>query len=88
MIFFKGKICCHWSTNGVGNGNSKYVHRYLYRSCEKSLYGLTNSSTYRSKKTLDKWLRYDKCMLNSYFIRKSDEDVEITYFALLKDDLL
>ena len=44
---------------------------------KKSFSDLTNSATYKSKKTLDKWLRYAKCMLNGYSIRKSAEIVEI-----------
>ena len=78
MRFSKGRVCCHCNgTDVVRNGKSNGVQRYLCRSCKKSFSDLTNSATYRSKKTLDKWLRYAKCMLNGYSIRKSAEEVEI-----------
>jgi hypothetical protein len=38
---------------------------------------VTNSATYKSRKSLDKWLKYAKCMLNGYSIRKSAKLVEI-----------
>lgn len=72
MRFSKGRVCCHCNgTDVVRNGKNKGVQRYLCRSCKKSFSDLTNSATYKSKKTLDKWLRYAKCMLNGYSIRKS-----------------
>lgn len=75
MRFSKGRVCCYCEgTNVVRNG----VQRYLYRNCNRSFSHLTNSATYRSKKTLDKWLKYAKCMLNGYSIRKSAEEVEIS----------
>ena len=78
MRFSKGRVCCHCNgTDVVRNGKNKGVQRYLCRSCKKSFSDLTNSATYKSKKTLDKWLRYAKCMLNGYSIRKSAEIVEI-----------
>ena len=78
MRFSKGRVCCHCNgTDVVRNGKNKGVQRYLCRSCKKSFSDLTNSATYKSKKTLDKCLRYAKCMLNGYSIRKSAEIVEI-----------
>ncbi len=79
MRFSKGRVCCYCEgTNVVRNGKRNGVQRYLCRNCNHSFSDLTNSATYRSKKTLDKWLRYAKCMLNGYSIRKSAEEVEIS----------
>lgn len=76
MIFSKGRVYCHCNgTVVVTNGKRNSVQRYLCRNCKKSFSDLTNSATYISKKTLDKWLRYAKCILNGYSIRKSAEEV-------------
>ena len=78
MRFSKGRVCCHCNgTDVVRNGKRNGVQRYLCRNCKKSFCDLTNSATYRSKKTVDKWLKYAKCMLNGYSVRKSAEEVEI-----------
>lgn len=78
MRFSKGRVCCYCNgTDVVRNGKRNGVQRYLCRNCQRSFSDLTNSATYRSKKTLDKWLRYAKCMLNGFSIRKSAEEVEI-----------
>lgn len=78
MRFSKGRVCCHCNgTDVVRNGKRNGVQRYLCRNCKKSFSDLTNSATYRSKMGLDKWLKYAKCMLNGYSIRKSAEEVEI-----------
>ncbi|MDB1956416.1 IS1595 family transposase [Clostridium tertium] len=78
MRFSKGRVCCHCGgTDVVRNGKNKGVQRYLCRCCNKSFSDLTKSATYKSKKPLDKWLKYAKCMLNGYSIRKSAEIVEI-----------
>lgn len=37
----------------------------------KTFTDFTNSAIYKSKKTLDKWLKYAKCMIAGYSIRKS-----------------
>ena len=78
MRFSKGRVCCYCNgTDVVRNGKRNGVQRYLCSNCQRSFSDLTNSATYRSKKTLDKWLRYAKCMLNGFSIRKSAEEVEI-----------
>lgn len=78
MRFSKDRVCCYCdSTDVVRNGKRNGVQRYLCRNCHRSFSDLTNSATYRSKKALDKWLKYAKCMLNGYSIRKSAEEVEI-----------
>jgi transposase-like protein len=61
MRFSKGRVCCHCvDTDVVRNGKNKGVQRYLCRTCHRSFFDLTNSATYKSKKSLDKWLRYAK----------------------------
>lgn len=76
--FAKGKICPHCSAETVSrNGKYKGKQRYICKSCNKTFTDFTNSATYRSKKTLDKWLNYAKCMIAGYSIRKSAKIVEI-----------
>jgi len=76
--FSKGKVCplCTSETisrNGKYNGKQRYICKYS----KKTFTDFTNSETYKSKKTLDKWLKYAKCMVNGYSIRKSAKIVEI-----------
>lgn len=47
------------------------VFRGIYVENEKVFFDLTNSATYRIKKTLDKWLRYAKGMLGKMFLAKA-----------------
>ena len=55
MRFSKGRVYCHCnSTDVVRNRKRNGVQRYLCKNYKKSLSDLTNSATYRSKKTLDK----------------------------------
>lgn len=76
--FAKGKICPHCSAETVSrNGKYKGKQRYICKSCNKTFTDFTNSATYKSKKTLDKWLKYAKCMIAGYSIRKSAKIVEI-----------
>lgn len=59
------------------NGKYNGKQRYICKSCKKTFTDFTNSAIYKSKKTLDKWLKYAKCMVNGYSIRKSAKIVEI-----------
>ena len=78
MRFSKGRVCCHCNgTDVVRNGKRNGVQRYLCRNCKKSFCDLTNSATYRSKKTLDKCtdaIKYlvspikRSCNINFYFL--------------------
>ena len=82
--FSKVTICPHCGGEKVlrnGKYNGKQI--YICRSCNKSFTDFTNSATYRSKKTLDKWLEYAKCMINGYSIRKSAQIVTRATFSLL-----
>lgn len=76
--FSKGKVCSHCnseliSRNGKYNGNQ----RYICKDCRKTFSDFTNSATYRNKKSLDKWLKYDKSMIMGLSIRKSAKNVGI-----------
>lgn len=76
--FSKGKVCPICGSETISrNGKYKGKQRYICKSCKKSFTDFTNSATYKSKKTLDKWLKYAKCMVNGYSIRKSAKIVEI-----------
>lgn len=78
MRFSKGKICPHCKGEDIlRNGKYNGKQRYICRNCKRTFTNFTNSATYKSKKSLDKWLKYAKCMLNGYSIRKSAEIVEI-----------
>lgn len=76
--FAKGKFCPHCNAETVSrNGKYKDKQRYICKSCNKTFTDFTNSATYKSKKTLDKWLKYAKCMIAGYSIRKSAKILEI-----------
>jgi len=76
--FSKGKVCPFCNSEMVSrNGKYNDKQRYICKTCRKTFTDFTNSAIYKSKKTLDKWLKYAKCMLNGYSIRKSAEIVEI-----------
>jgi len=76
--FSKGKICPFCSCEIISrNGKYNDKQRYICKSCKKTFTHFTNSATYRSKKPLDKWIKYAKCMIMGLSIRKSAEIVEI-----------
>lgn len=76
--FSKGKICPFCGSETISrNGKYNDKQRYICKSCKKTFTDFTNSAIYKSKKTLDKWLKYAKCMVNGYSIRKSATIVEI-----------
>lgn len=76
--FSMRKVCPHCKSDKVSrNGKYNNKQRYICKSCRKTFTDFTNSATYKSKKTLDKWLKYAKCMLKGYSIRKSVKIVEI-----------
>ena len=78
MRFSKGKVCPHCKGEDIlRNGKYNNKQRYICKNCRKTFTDFTNSATYNSKKTLDKWIKYAKCMLNGYSIRKCAEIVEI-----------
>ena len=78
MRFSKGKVCPHCNREDISrNGKYNDKQRYICKDCGKTFTDFTNSATYKSKKPLDKWMKYAKCMLSGYSIRKCAEIVEI-----------
>ena len=78
MRFSKGKVCSHCNCEDISrNGKYNDKQRYICKDCGKTFTDFTNSATYKSKKPLDKWMKYAKCMLSGYSIRKCAEIVEI-----------
>ena len=76
--FAKGKVCPHCSSELISrNGKYNGKQRYICKDCKKTFTDFTNSATYRSKKSLDKWLKYAKCMIMGLSIRKSAKIVGI-----------
>ena len=76
--FSKGKICPHCTSESISrNGKYNGKQRYICKDCRKTFTDFTNSATYRSKKSLDKWLKYAKCMIMGLSIRKSAKIVGI-----------
>lgn len=76
--FAKGKICPHCGAETVSrNGKYNGKQRYMCKSCRKTFTDFTNSATYKSKKSMDMWLKYAKCMINGYSIRKCADIVDI-----------
>ena len=72
--FAKGKVCPHCSSELISrNGKYNGKQRYICKDCRKTFTDFTNSATYRSKKSLDKWLKYAKCMIMGLSIRKSSK---------------
>ena len=74
----KGKICPHCSSELISkNGKYNGKQRYICKDCKRTFTDFTNSAIYRSKKSLDKWLKYAKCMIMGLSIRKSAKIVGI-----------
>ena len=62
--FSKGKVCPHCSSELISkNGKYNGKQRYICKDCRRTFTDFTNSAVYRSKKSLDKWLKYAKCMI-------------------------
>ena len=62
--FAKRKVFHHCNSESISR-NEKYngKQRYICKDCKKTFTDFTNPATYRSKKSLDKWLKYAKCMI-------------------------
>lgn len=57
--FSKGKVCPICGSETISrNGKHNGKQRYICKSCKKSFTDFTNSATYKSKKTLDKWFKW------------------------------
>ncbi len=76
--FSKGKVCPHCTSEMVvRNGKHKGKQRYICKSCKRTFGDFTCSPMAHSKKPVDKWLEYIKCMILGYSIRKSAKVVDI-----------
>ena len=76
--FSNGKVCPHCSSELISkNGKYNGKQRYICKDCRRTFTDFTNSAVYRSKKSLDKWLKYAKCMIMGLSIRKSAKIVGI-----------
>lgn len=70
--------CCGAVGNVSRNGHRKDgKQRYLCKDCGKSSVANTNSITAGTRKNLDTWKRYIRCMVNGLSIRKSAELCDI-----------
>lgn len=85
--FSKGKVCPHCGHHEISrNGryrpknSPEYRQRYLCGnpSCKKSFTDFTKAPISSSKKSLNKWILYAKCMVNGLSLRKSLEYVDIS----------
>ena len=76
--FSNGKVCPHCSSELISkNGKYNGKQRYICKDCRRTFTDFTNSAVYKSKKSLDKWLKYAKCMIMGLSIRKSAKIVGI-----------
>lgn len=72
-------VCVHCkSKNIVKNGKYKDKQRYICKDCHKTFTNYTNSPISYSKKSINKWIEYTKCMLAGHSLRKSSKIVGIS----------
>ena len=85
--FSKGKVCPHCGHHKVSrNGkykpssSSEYRQRYICKNpdCKKTFTDFTRSPIYSSKRSMNKWVIYAKCMINGLSLRKCVEYVGIS----------
>ncbi|AAK79564.1 transposase-like protein [Clostridium acetobutylicum] len=76
--FSKGKVYLHCKLEMFSrNGKHDEKQRYVCKTCKKTFTDFTYSPISSSKKPLDKWLQYAKCMIVGYSIRKCAKTVNI-----------
>ena len=77
--FSRGECCPHCKSEAVcKNGTYKRKQRYVCKSCNKTFSDLTHSPNYNSKKSIDKWIQYAKCMIAGYSIARCAREVGIS----------
>ena len=77
--FSMGKCCPHCESETIcrfGKYNGK--QRYRCNSCNRTFTDFTNSPSYNSKKPLNLWIQYVKCMILGYSIRKCAKELGIS----------
>lgn len=81
--FSKGKCCPHCESDSVcRNGKYNGKQCYLSKYCGKTFADFTYSPSYNSKKPLDKWITYTKCMVAGYTLQRCAQETEITLATL------
>lgn len=86
--FSKGKCCPHCESDSVcRNGKYSGKQRYICKSCRKTFTDLTFSPSYNSKKPLDKWITYDKCMVAGYTLQRYVKETGISLAHLFIGDI-
>jgi transposase-like protein len=77
--FSRGKVCPHCGHDEVSrNGKYHGKQRYICKSCRKTFTDFTLSPKHNSKKDVKQWIKYAKCMINGYSIRRCAKEVEIS----------
>lgn len=77
--FSKGKCCPHCESDSIcRNGKYNGKQRYLCKSCKCTFTDFTNSPSYNSKKPLDMWIKYVKCMVAGYSLTRCAQEVGIS----------
>ena len=77
--FSRGKSCPHCESEAVcryGKYNGK--QRYKCNKCNRTFTDFTNSPCYNSKKPLNTWIQYIKCMILGYSIKKCSKELGIS----------
>lgn len=77
--FSRGKVSPHCGHEEISrNGKFNGKQRYICKSCRRTFTDFTRSPRYNSKKDINKWIMYTKCMVNSYSIKKCAQIVDIS----------
>ncbi|MGL5243747.1 MAG: IS1595 family transposase [Sarcina sp.] len=77
--FSKGKCCPHCENNSIcRNGKYDNKQRYFCKACKKTFTDFTHSPSYNSKKPLDMWIKYVKCMIAGYSLIRCAQEVGIS----------
>ena len=77
--FSKGKCCPRCESDSIcRNGKYNGKQRYLCKSCKCTFTDFTNSPSYNSKKPLDMWIKYVKCMVAGYSLTRCAQEVGIS----------
>lgn len=77
--FSMGKCCPHCESEAIcrfGKYNGK--QRYKCKGCNRTFTDFTNSPCYNSKKPLNLWIQYVKCMILGYSIKKCSQELGIS----------
>lgn len=77
--FSKGKCCPYCESDSVcRNGKYSGKQRYICKSCRKTFTDFTYSPSYNSKKPLEQWITYAKCMIAGYTLQRCAQETGIS----------